>query len=717
MAHRRRSRRANPCVEGFEARFLLATTGGLLTVSDASVLQNPDGTVSMDFDVTIDLNLETTVTVFYYTTDGSDRPDCATAVSGVDYLGVPQDAPLSVTFPINTTTETVSIPVPGNYRISPTKCFTLHAFRVDTQPQLDATGVGSILNNNSLVVSNTNTTGYGSLFGAIQSVNTSDLPGVPTISFAIVDQSAPAPFTIFPDVPLPVVDRPANIDATTQPGYAGKPLVILNGSQVSNDGLPIPDADALVLNAPNSAVRGLGIQSWTGDGVQIGFIQPLISTLPPSQAVIERNEITSVGGSGVRDILGGGNVIRNNVFKGLSGDGVALGDGAQNVVTANQILGVLGSGISTQLGASQTTITNNTISDPAGNGILLAPGTDYTVQGNTVTRPGVAGVQGKGLSGHTVIRSNTVTAAGDAGIVVSDGNGVSILSNTITDPAAGGIFLSFFQNGTVNANGISIAPNAGGVEAPPPRSAILLNESPNNTLDGNNVNGSLLAGIELVDASDGNRLTRNIVAGAASSGLVIDGSNGNMIASNTFGRAGRGNGEDGITVLGASSGNLIGMPGAGNLVYANALVGIRLGDGLDGGPTGNVVRGNIVGAGPGTPATGKGNRNRANGPSRSGLGNLSGGIFLDNASNNVIGGAGAAGNVVADNSGPGVQITLGSRNVVLGNLIGLTSGNAAASRQRGSTACSSTAARTTRSWGTLCRATAWWACGSPDRAA
>ena len=78
----------------------------------------------------------------------------------------------------------------------------------------------------SFVVINTNDSGAGSLRQAI--IDSNATPGVTdTISFNIPGGGV---HTITPTIALPAILSPAIIDATTQPGYSGAPLIELNGS-------------------------------------------------------------------------------------------------------------------------------------------------------------------------------------------------------------------------------------------------------------------------------------------------------------------------------------------------------------------------------------------------------------------------------------------------------------------------------------------------------
>ncbi|MBM2841811.1 MAG: hypothetical protein HW412_2339, partial [Bacteroidetes bacterium] len=72
-------------------------------------------------------------------------------------------------------------------------------------------------------VTTTNDTGAGSLRKAITDANAS--PGLDRINFAIGSGSV----VIYPKSPLPQMNSPVIIDGTSQPGYAGVPLIAIDG--------------------------------------------------------------------------------------------------------------------------------------------------------------------------------------------------------------------------------------------------------------------------------------------------------------------------------------------------------------------------------------------------------------------------------------------------------------------------------------------------------
>jgi hypothetical protein len=92
-----------------------------------------------------------------------------------------------------------------------------------------------------LSVTNTNDSGPGSLRQAILDANT--YPCSDTITF---DIPGPAPHVIKPLSNLPVVSDPVRIDGTTQPGYAGRPVIELNGALSGDKGLEIQTSNSVV---------------------------------------------------------------------------------------------------------------------------------------------------------------------------------------------------------------------------------------------------------------------------------------------------------------------------------------------------------------------------------------------------------------------------------------------------------------------------------------
>src|SRR5436309_775386 len=108
-------------------------------------------------------------------------------------------------------------------------------------------------------VTNTNDDGPGSLRQAILDANAN--PGLDTINFNIGSgvQTINVGSTI--GVGLPAITDPVVIDGTTQPGYAGSPLIELNGTSV---GLNQP---GLYITAGSTTIKGLVINRFNSHGI------------------------------------------------------------------------------------------------------------------------------------------------------------------------------------------------------------------------------------------------------------------------------------------------------------------------------------------------------------------------------------------------------------------------------------------------------------------
>ena len=111
----------------------------------------------------------------------------------------------------------------------------------------------------TFTVSNTADSGTGSLRAAITQSNQTSGPN--TIAFAIPGNYLQ---TIGLQSALPAITNPVTIDGTSEPGYFGDPMIILNGSGAG------ASANGLTVEAANVTVKGLAIESFGGDGILVG---------------------------------------------------------------------------------------------------------------------------------------------------------------------------------------------------------------------------------------------------------------------------------------------------------------------------------------------------------------------------------------------------------------------------------------------------------------
>src|SRR5262249_52301482 len=108
----------------------------------------------------------------------------------------------------------------------------------------------------TFLVSNANDSGAGSLRQAILDAN--DTAGANRIEFNI---SGTGVHTIQPGSALPALTGTVAIDGTTEPGYAGSPLIVLNGGAAG------ATANGLTLQGNGSAVKGLVINGFAQAGL------------------------------------------------------------------------------------------------------------------------------------------------------------------------------------------------------------------------------------------------------------------------------------------------------------------------------------------------------------------------------------------------------------------------------------------------------------------
>lgn len=269
----------------------------------------------------------------------------------------------------------------------------------------------------TFIVTNTNDGGQGSLRQAIEDANKN--PGADTIGFNIStltnltdapttnDPGQASATTIRPATKLPEITDPVNIDGRTQPGYAGSPVIELNGA---NAGV----ANGLVITASNCTVRALVINGFSSDGILIRGANAtgnkiagnyIGTDLTGMRAVPNATGGVNLVNGASNNIIGGGNHTDINVISGNQGVGVFLqGDNTRGNFVQLNLIGI---------GADGATPLGNT----------PGPGTPNSGYGIVV---------GFGASENLII-DNFIAFNGDSGVVVYDepGSGSSSINNSI----------------------------------------------------------------------------------------------------------------------------------------------------------------------------------------------------------------------------------------------------------------------------------------------
>ena len=501
----------------------------------------------------------------------------------------------------------------------------------------------------TFTVTNTADSGPGSFRQAILTANTN--PGPNTIVFQI---SGTPPFSIKPANALPAITAPVTIDATTQTGWTGTPVIELSGTNT------VSGTIGLRFSAGGfSTLRGMAINRFpsylieldtASNNIQGNFIgTDVTGTLARGNGANSHGILVS---SGAGNLIGGTNSGNGNLIAGNNDQGIYLLNTKNNVVQGNYIgvnaagsaaLSNLNNGIvifssSSNLIGGPLAAARNVISGNGASGVLLTgtAATGNVIQGNYI--------------GTDRTGSNAVGNVGGDGITISSAPGNLISSNLISG------------NGKV---GISIS-----------GSTAIRNQALGNFIgtdvNGRNARGNHYAGVGITGAGSNqigglNAGEGNVISGNLQDGIYLtNGLTGNLIVGNVIGLSAAGtnavpNGFNGISINGGKSNTIGGaVSSARNVISGNTYNGIQIYQVTD---SGNTVQGNYIGTDvSGTKA----------------IGNIQNGVRVT-ASANFIGVIGA-GNVISGNGQPGIYIQgvngNVTSNVIQGNLIGLDAAGA-----------------------------------------
>lgn len=487
--------------------------------------------------------------------------------------------------------------------------------------------------------------GPGILRDAIVSANADATADV--IAFDIAGSGVQ---TIALTSPLSAMTNSISIDGTTQPGYAGRPLIELNGAGASASAAVGTKVNGLEFDAAKSAVKGMTIDRFSGDGVLLasggaGIVQADFIGTDPTGTVAAGNGTGLVVNSST-------NLITGNVISGNTADGIDI-TGDSNTLQGNFVgtdltgtIGLANGGFGVAVNnASNTTIggtsstARNIISGNLQDGVAFTndSATGNLLQGNYI---GLAadgatalGNQGSGVSLGTfnglsasgiAITGNTISGNAGEGVYLNNSSGNLIEGNYIGTDASGTARFDKFQNSlTANGgDGVTLDRNAGG----------------------NTIGGAGPSQGNIISGNNGNGIS--VQTGAAAASNLIE---GNLIGVDASG-APDGNGGDGLFVV--SGPVTIGSAGAGNVISSNFGYGVALAGG------GAVVAGNFIG----TDATGT-----------KAMGNAQDGVYITSSGNTVGGADVGAGNVIAFNGtggiGAGVDVFTGTGNAIRGNSV------------------------------------------------
>jgi CSLREA domain-containing protein len=468
---------------------------------------------------------------------------------------------------------------------------------------------------------------------ALTAANSS--PGLDSIVFNI---AGAGPYTINLQSGLSVFGPEAAvmIDGTSQPGYAGTPIIELNGG-----GLPL-SVNVITVSAGSSVLRGLVINH----GPQYGIV---LTSLGGN--VVEENFVGTdmTGGVDYGNAKGGVYVNSpNNIVGGTVQE-------SRNLISGNDKEGL-------RIASTGTIVENNFIGTNSAGTTAIANqgGILITSSGNTIggTTAGSGNViSGNGSRGVTLQTTSATLNLIQGNLIGTTANGLAALgnatdgiinygpggsNNTIggTTPAARNIISGNLQYGIEFNNPLTgnivqgnfIGTDVSGAYAIGNYDGVIFGSAPSdNTVGGtvagagNVISGNLRYGV-LMSASNGNRIQ------------------GNFIGTDLTGTLDLGNVSTGIAVSFSSTDTLIGGTtiGSGNLISGNNWHGIE----LSGTASSTMIVGNLIGT-------------KQDGTSP--LGNGRSGISITSGTGTIVGGASGA-NRIASNGLDGISVISGTGN-------------------------------------------------------
>ncbi len=405
-----------------------------------------------------------------------------------------------------------------------------------------------------ILVRNTNDSGAGSLRAAFEEVNRAR--GQNYIVFNI---PGPGPHVVALASPLPALQGWAVIDGTTEPDFAGRPIVELDGS-FAGDG-----AVGLTVWSGGCVIRGLRISRFSGDGIFL--------TLGAGGCRIEGNEILNNSSDGIHvrtagTVIGGTEGGAGNIIAGNSGQGIRVfgASAAGNTIQGN-LVGILDGGTPRANGGSGVFLVDapytwvggtasgsgNDLSHNAIDGVAIngstAEGT--RIQGNSIVSNGRCGVSIEGAPG-SVIGGDHLAGAGNV-IANNASDGIGVWRAESDGTVIQGNSVGVLADGTPAGNSgsgvfISAAPRTlvGGIAAS--------NELSHNELDGIAING-LTARTTLVYGNSIRANRRHGVSvenapGSQIGGPLTDPASGQLVVPVNGIES---NGQDGVSIVGVAA--------------------------------------------------------------------------------------------------------------------------------------------------------------------
>jgi hypothetical protein len=407
----------------------------------------------------------------------------------------------TITVTINTTASTAG---------TATSAASVSLTETDSTPANNNASVSATITGSSLTVTNNANSGTGSLRQAITDANNASLCTLPcSIGFNLPGGQT----TISVPSALPqIIRNQVIVNGTTQPGYAGVPLVTIDGLADTSS------AAGFDLQGTGDSVRGLALIRFHNAAILLAGGGS--HTVESSYIGLTTAGVAAGNNEGIRvtspsNTIGGANgITQHNVISGNTGAGVEIVGGIAgfNNVQNNYIgTGTNGTtarangvdGIQVLNGASNTTITGNVIAGNTNSGIYIA---------------------GTGVSTGNVITANYIGLDSTGNVPLANGSAGIYFGNNVTNTTIGGA--------TIAARNLIGGNSQYGI--------VMLSACSGNLVQGNSIgvgrtgpsvpNG---VGISLQSGASNNKVDNNVIANNSGIGVRIDGgANGNVVLNN-----------------------------------------------------------------------------------------------------------------------------------------------------------------------------------------
>lgn len=348
---------------------------------------------------------------------------------------------------------------------------------------------------------------------------------------------------------LPQISSPVTIDATTQPGFAGEPLVTVDGSRTK-------PAVGLHLIGGNSVVRGIAVVGFGTAQISIdgsGGHTLTGNRIGPSAGTFSGNAThDGIVVTSAANVIGGAETNAGNRVAGYRAAIALRGSGARgNIVSGNTIGAPMdlarsnGTGIEVDdapgnlIGGTTPRAENVIVRSFSGIRLIGEGASANVVQGNTIGADSHIGAFGNNVAGIEVVRApNNIIGGPEPGagnVVIGNGSGISIGGTPADGNVIQGNFIGTDRSGEVeigNDTGIAISNASNTVIGGDDEAANMIKNNaagitirsvtgnPTETRIEGNVIASNGTGVWVFGGTTGVTVTRNSFSG--NGGLAID---------------------------------------------------------------------------------------------------------------------------------------------------------------------------------------------------